>query len=295
MKVPFVGVVAEDFEGVDEGELTLAAGTKCVVAMMEDDGWWTVHTKKDVGIFPGSYIDEIEEITLPCYAKVQKAILQGNISVGTIVTVTDISITSWTIKHNNNSTDTTWEYLEITTEKPEEKKPQNAAKPQATAKPATAAERKSVTTSVIDCAPLTVENDVEPIKELSLPSKANNNPGEKRTSFAPTIKATGPSKATKPTASEKIRQSTYVRPVSIFGEFEINSTFDIVFDKEKNNVYSMPDPNRPKYEQEGRWEFRATEDVPPPPPFKGIVKEYQTGQPSYIDFEAKERSAVFDI
>lgn len=50
-----------------------------------------------------------------------------------------------------------------------------------------------------------------------------------------------------------------------------------------------------KYEQEGRWEFRATDDIPPPPPFKGLEKNYLTSTPSYIDFEAKIRSAVFDI
>ena len=230
MKVPFVGLVAEDFEGVDEGELTLTAGTKCVVTLMEDDGWWTVHTKKEIGIFPGSYVDELEQITLPCYAKIQKKI--GNIPVGTIVTVTDINTTKWTVTHNNNSHTTTWDCLEITTEKPEEPKPkatENSLKP--------APGRKGVT-SVIDCEPLRVEDEVKAPTELKLPSNAKNNP---RASFAPTVKGDGPSRSVKPA---KERVSTYIRPVSIFGEFSINSTFDIVFDKEKNNVYSMPDPNR---------------------------------------------------
>merc|ERR1711879_30407 len=186
-------------------------------------------------------------------------------------------------EHEKKTAKTQWVYLEITTEKPEQKRvvmaPQNAA----------AGQRKKLSgNSVIDCEPLSLESESEPVqKELKMP----NNPGKRNTTFAPTVKADGPSKSAP--VMKAVRTSTYTRPVSIFGEFKVNSTFDIVFDKEKNNVYSMPDANRPKYEQEGRWEFRATE-VAPPPPFRGVEKTYATGQPSFIDFEAKERSAVFD-
>lgn len=301
MKVPFIGIVAEDFDGIDDSELSLVAGTKCVVTLCEADGWWTIHTKNRNGIFPGSYVDEIEEIRLPCYAKVQKKI--QNIPVGKVVTVTAITADSWIIKPNQNDPKTlkcTWDFLEITTEEPEKE-------------PAVKKTVRVVQGSVIDCEPLAMEEDIEPIKELKMPKKSE--PKRVTMSGIDTLKTNGPNKQTK--VSEEKRSSTYKRPVSIFGNFSVTSTYDIVYDKDRGSIYQMPDPNRrmffylivifyyylfisyffytAKFEQEGRFEFHATDDVPPPPPFIGGERKYQTEHPSWIDYEARERSAVFDI
>lgn len=64
------------------------------------------------------------------------------------------------------------------------------------------------------------------------------------------------------------------------------------------NPYLLPSQQKmaQQFEQEGRWEFHKHIDLPPPPPYTDIEKVYFTGPfASYIDFEAKIRSAVFDI
>lgn len=213
MRSPFLGIVAEDFEGIEEGELTLVAGTYCMVATCEDDGWWSIHTKDfGHGIFPGSYVDEIEEINLPCNAKVQKTIHKNNIPVGKIVKLTAIEADGFVIYCENVSTKCTWDYIDITTEEPESPKKQLESPKDSKIKLGKAVEQQETGKT-----------------------KANVN-------FA-TVKTRGPSQNTN--IPKEKRTSTYKRPVSIFGEFKINSTFDIVFDKENTNLYSV-DPNRRK-------------------------------------------------
>lgn len=212
MQPPFLAVVAEDFEGVDNGELTLIAGTLCIVTMCEEDGWFTIHTKEHgVGIFPGSYMDEISEITLPCFAKVQKAMNKNKIGVGKIVQILDIQSNGWLIEYEDTVTTCTWDYLDITTEQPE-------------------------------------SINLEPIEESTIPEQMENQeiaefeqkPMKVTQNFA-TVKTKGPNSATR--IPEEKRESSYKRPVSIFGNYQVNSTFDIVFDKQKDNVYSV-DINR---------------------------------------------------
>ena len=115
--VPSIATVAEDFEG-EEGELSLPKGTKVIVVKCDDDGWWTVHTKKSIGIFPGSYLDVTEVVKLPCNAQIVKNFREMNLNVGEIVQVQDISEEGWMIESKSNLGFCTWDYLDIVKDVP---------------------------------------------------------------------------------------------------------------------------------------------------------------------------------
>jgi len=354
-RVPFLGVVAEDFDGVDEGELSLKAGTRCAVVLCEDDGWWTVHTKEKSGIFPGSYVDFVENITLPARVKILQP-WSGGPPAGTVIPLLEITSSGWKVKHNGRLMNTTWARIDLTSEPLTPANQPNAAN----AAPTTP-KRTPVNDSVIDFKPLVVEEDIvrlEQLDPLTTPSKvllqspsrplptqptsAGNAPPttptragqaapsspvpkQARVSIAapkePARAGMKPSQASRASSAnnrnlretilnsanmhddealskemKRIRESTYRRPVSIFGKFSVNADYDVVFENDqKQDPYAMPPKDRPKYEQDGRWEFRAMEDNPPCPAFTNCEKKYVTAQPSWIDFKAKERSAVFDI
>lgn len=273
-QVPFLGVVGEDFEGVDAEELTLTTGIKCVVVLCEDDGWWTVHTKSAVGIFPGSYIDPIEPINIPStFVKVTKPIPNQNIKVGTVAKLLNITQNAWIIEHNGSKISTKWENVDITKERPNLNRKENSSNVQQqnrTSRPLPNPDnKKNPKSSVIDFRPLALEDEVETVKQLdpsSAPKKSMhaNNPNNKapqrpmtqitnnnasKKGLAQSERKSVAFNATqvkkdKPKRNTELRKSTYTRPVSIFGNYEVNSQFDIVFEKDKYNVYSMPDANR---------------------------------------------------
>src|SRR3990167_7436733 len=112
LPVPFIGTVAEDFDG-EEGELSLKEGTLVVVVQCDEDGWFTLHTKVGSGIFPGSYVDALETIDLPIVAKVIKNFPELGLKVGQTVTVQDISIDGWMVEAGNDIGYTTWNHLQI--------------------------------------------------------------------------------------------------------------------------------------------------------------------------------------
>lgn len=80
------------------------------------------------------------------------------------------------------------------------------------------------------------------------------------------------------------------------------ASFNIILEREEQkgdeyNPYLMPhEQTGDRFEQDGRWEFRAHSMLPPPPPFTNCNKAYVSDKmASFIDWQAKERSAVFDI
>ena len=88
---PCYSVVAEAFQG-EEGELTLEEGHKVIVVTCDDDGWFTVLTKKfGCGIFPGSYLDPLDHIALPTTGKLTQEIIEHALLPGDIVDVQDIN------------------------------------------------------------------------------------------------------------------------------------------------------------------------------------------------------------
>lgn len=111
-KVPFLAVVAESFHG-ESDELSLTEGTEVIVVQVDNDGWYTVHTKDAIGIFPGSYLDAVEEIRLPIKAKVALPFIELNLLPGDVVTVNDISTEGWMIEAKNTIGYCTWDYLDI--------------------------------------------------------------------------------------------------------------------------------------------------------------------------------------
>lgn len=435
-KVPFLAVVAESFHGEAE-ELSLTEGTEVIVVQCDGDGWYTIHTKDAIGIFPGSYLDVVEEIRLPIKAKVVLPFIELNLLPGDIVTVNDISVEGWMIEAKNTIGYCTWDYLDIilggsavqndvdivipdikksantssligikpiqsepkvdepspinpvknslsstlpnnsnvnrpvstaanpvqqrppSVTAPNQSRPTNApgprgspgtgprggprplststgsqpnrgrplssnfgspalnksqqnpppTEPKSGTPPPAPARRPTVTGAANAPQPParkpTVGSQTPPVQSKPAQnSPAQSKPVQKGVSIAPSARdkkpnpgATnakgGPSRATimdtKPGEMVTSRYSTYRRPVSIFA-----GTF------QEDNVYHDPYflstmRGGAKVELEGRFEFRATEHLPSPPSFSGCQKAYVTLMPSYIDWEAKIRSAQFDI
>eukprot|EP01095_Lingulamoeba_sp_RSL-Kostka_P009090 TRINITY_DN310_c2_g3_i1.p1 TRINITY_DN310_c2_g3~~TRINITY_DN310_c2_g3_i1.p1 ORF type:complete len:301 (+),score=112.94 TRINITY_DN310_c2_g3_i1:71-973(+) len=288
--IPCIAVVAEDFEGQDEEELTLFEGDECIVTQIDDDGWWTVQTKERVGIFPGSYLDIIDSINLPAHAKVVKTIPKINFVNGTVVSVEDITDQGWLIFHNNIEAIVPYEYLELTNE------PLTPVR-QESPKPPVPMKRSPPKSMPLPTPPIKQQNNPifhKPILQKPKPHQQNNKPNNHNNNNNNNNKQKSNTDLLK---KGNLRQTVLAGDLFNGQENLIAAYGDLErIQNQEYNPYLMPNErNGPKYEQEGRFEFRSYEDLPPPPPFENIEKAYVSGRrASMIDWDAKKRSAVFD-
>mmetsp|Transcript_7758 Transcript_7758/g.32686 ORF Transcript_7758/g.32686 Transcript_7758/m.32686 type:complete len:387 (-) Transcript_7758:122-1282(-) len=384
VSLPCFAVVAEDFEG-EEGELSLTEGTDVVVVAVDDDGWWTIHTKEDIGIFPGSYLDILEEIPLPTFAEVVKGYPEMQLEVGDVVEVQDISPEGWMVDKDGVMGFCTWDHINLVSGEagqviddmmkgleeepagsidqmledltgvaadptPEEpviaapepdpvpvaavvpvvaepepepepikavvpepvKEPELEPKPEPEPEPEPVKEVVPVEEPEPEPKPVKAAEPVkvaEPVKEAEPVKKAAAEPlGEeakangdaKPAEQVPVAKKSSEDHApiVFPKAMDRAKRQSRLSEKRVTKFKAFNAILEEQEGAGDSDRYVMPRDREggPRYDQEGRWEFRAHEDLPPPPQFKGVEKVYQSGaMASYIDWQAKERSAVFDI
>lgn len=319
--VPCFAVVAEDFEGEEEGELSLVQGTRVIVAKCDDDGWFSVLTKIESGIFPGSYLDPADHITLPKSGELVNPVPGVGAKAGDVVKIQDITEEGFRIENNTQVGFCPWSAIKIMTGPPKraqapQKPVNNNPKPagnqgpvpvggkvvlQKTQSPNVVKPQANLAKSTPEPpARTTTPNQVKsPRPQASQPSNAENRPQKVEK------KQAGPGEY------HTSRFSTYKRPISIFNGDALPSD-DLYNTIKPKNLYEIGMEGERKYimfvlkvynlmfdkarfELEGRFEFRATSDIPNPPRFQGAEKSYVTMQPSYVDWDCKKRSAVFDI
>ena len=118
--VPHLCRVAEDFEGEEEGELSIKEGTEVIVVQCDDDGWWTVVVKNNAGIFPSSYLEPISHISLPSSAKMTADVPDMNLKRGQTVTIQEITPDGWMVESGNNLGFCNWNVLEVIKDGPKQ-------------------------------------------------------------------------------------------------------------------------------------------------------------------------------
>ena len=281
MRTPFVAVVAEDFEG-EVGELSMKEGTKCIVLLCEDDGWWTVMSKQETGIFPGSYLEGVMEISLPFHAKVVKK-YAGGPPVGQVILVEEVSAEGWMVRDGLIPSVSSWAHLEITsdplsssttfpepenTEAPsggsqveadKEVKVHDKGAKQLSFKDEPTAEQVQPTTRNVSKTTSSIP------KEALVKVQTPEDPTRKRVKMQQKTPQTGHKPSIMNQQRGAVGTSTPLnqepetfnmkrkRIVSMFGDFSVNSDFDVVFDDQEDGTpfdpYAMPIKEHREYLQ----------------------------------------------
>lgn len=110
---PCFAIVAEDFSGEEEGELTLFAGEKVIIYHCSDDGWFDVMTKTECGIFPGSYVDFEKKINIPCPATITMEIVEMGLLPGESVQIQEFSSEGILIRYGSEVGYCSWAEVDI--------------------------------------------------------------------------------------------------------------------------------------------------------------------------------------